>query len=596
MPIRSLALAALLALLACTMAQAAPVTVQLRVEGATRTIFEGPVTTDGKSITKGADTVVCDGTLNGTNTVPGPTATSALDDGAIAGGFDWDAAFFGDFFISRVAEVSSSVWGLAVNYQQAPVGGCQLQVHAGDEVLFASEFFAGPDFAQLPLLKLGGPARAVTGKPFAVSVSDGGTGAPFAGAAVGGAQTGPEGVTTLAFKSPGLVRLKAEATGTIRSNAVNVCVSDNGTGDCGVPPAQLGTAAGAVKDSVAPRVRIRGPRDGRRFRRGPRLLSGTASDDVGVARVKLALRRHERGKPCRWWSASAERFAGRGCARKVFFGIDANARWSYLLPRRLPPGRYVLDVKAFDRARNRDERFVRGTNRVVFYVGRGYRPNAAATSSRTRGVSLPVMLSGRSRQAHAVVRARPAFVKVGHRTCRVGASTPLAALVALLRKEHVGYRVRDFGNCSRATASGSGQLFVRRIGKDRNRGNDGWFYKVDDRAPEVGAGDLAARVGAGDRLLWFYCVFDEAARSCQRSLRATVVGAAATAARVRVRGYDNAGHAVPVAGATVSLGPETADTNSGGVALLPPLAAGNHDLVAVKPGLVPSFPEKVNLK
>jgi hypothetical protein len=41
-----------------------------------------------------------------------------------------------------------------------------------------------------------------------------------------------------------------------------------------------------VKDSVAPRARIVGPRDGARYRRGPRLLRGTASDDVGVTQVK----------------------------------------------------------------------------------------------------------------------------------------------------------------------------------------------------------------------------------------------------------------------------------------------------------------------
>ena len=48
MYIRSLALAAAtVALLASGVASAAPTTVQLRVEGSTATLFEGPVTTDG---------------------------------------------------------------------------------------------------------------------------------------------------------------------------------------------------------------------------------------------------------------------------------------------------------------------------------------------------------------------------------------------------------------------------------------------------------------------------------------------------------------------------------------------------------------------
>ena len=56
MTLRIWATAALVALLACATAQAAPVTVNLRVEGSTSTIFEGPVTTDGKAITKGTNT------------------------------------------------------------------------------------------------------------------------------------------------------------------------------------------------------------------------------------------------------------------------------------------------------------------------------------------------------------------------------------------------------------------------------------------------------------------------------------------------------------------------------------------------------------
>ena len=97
MTIRLGAAAALAALLVCASAQAAPVTVNLRVEGSASTIFEGPVTTDGKSITKGGNTLACDGTIDPGNPGPGPTVTSALDDGSIAAGFEWDATFFNDF-------------------------------------------------------------------------------------------------------------------------------------------------------------------------------------------------------------------------------------------------------------------------------------------------------------------------------------------------------------------------------------------------------------------------------------------------------------------------------------------------------------------
>jgi hypothetical protein len=597
MPIRSLVVAALLALLLGGAADAAPVTVQLRVEGSAGTLFEGPVTTDGHAIDKGDGPHPCDGTTRTVpplNSGPGPTMISALDDASRQAGFSWSAQWFsfGDFLVTQIgpdAGTDTAFWGTVLNYQPTPVGGCGQQVAQGDEALFA----LGNIFSQ-SLLRLDGPARARAGVSFDVSVTNGQTGAAVQGATVAGMQTGAEGRATVTSSSTGVLRLKAEAPAAIRSNAVNVCLSETGTGDCGVSPAQLGGAGGGVKDSVAPGARISGPRDGRHYRRGPRLLTGTATDNVGVTKVKLALRRHVHGKPCRWWSSASERFAGRGCAKRVFFAIGSSTSWSYLLPRRLERGRYVLDVKAFDRARNRDERFVRGTNRVVFYVGRGYGTRAAA-SKRSGGARVPVLLAGRSVSARGVVRAGATLVQVAHGRCKVGASTPLAALAPLLRRERIGYGIRDYGSCSRKNAAGSGQLFVWKIGKDLNRGNDGWFYKVNDRAPEVGAADPASRVQTGDRLLWFYCEFDESARSCQRSLRLVPLdGSASGDLRVLIRGYDNAGRWKPVAGATVSTGPLTVLSAADGVATLA-AGTGGHTVTARKDGMVDAFPVKVSL-
>jgi hypothetical protein len=396
--------------------------------------------------------------------------------------------------------------------------------------------------------------------------------------------TGADGTASVVLGSEGVARLKAEAPDSIRSNALTICVSQNGTGDCGVPPARV------IKDSVAPRARISGPRDGRHYRRGPRLLSGTATDNVGVTKVKLSLRRHVRGRPCHWWSGTAERFSGRGCARKVFFAIDAGGKWSYLLPRRLAPGRYVLDVKAFDRVRNHDERFARGANRVVFYVDKKRR--ARARSSATRSApKVHVLLSTRSAPYERATRARSVSVRVGGRSCRAAAGTPLAAVIPILKERGLSYRLHDYGRCARSTGAASGQLFVKRIGADANSGNDGWFYKVNDRAPEVGAGDPSAKLRRGDRLLWFFCVFDERSRSCQRSLRVLPDpdAKAGQSLRVRVRAYDNAGHSAPVRGATVTLGATSAASDADGVARLVPAGAGRLVLVATKPGLVRSF-------
>jgi hypothetical protein len=319
--------------------------------------------------------------------------TSALDDASIAAGYAWEASWFdfggaGDFFVTKIGSDAgdiSNFWATVLNFMPTQVGGCQQKVQEGDDVLFA--YGTGSEH----LLRLSGPPKAAISTSAAVTVVDGKDGTPVAGASVGGTHTGADGTATLTFAATGLVKLKAEAPDSIRSNAFLLCVSETGTGDCDVPAGTLGSPAGApgpqARGTKAPSARISGLRDGARYRRGPRVLRGVASDDTGVSAVKLALRRHVKGRPCRWWSGRRERFVGTGCRKTFFFAIGDDASWSYQLSHRLGPGRYVLDVKAFDHARNRDERFVRGRNRVVFEVlgrkkGRGGRPPPAPAGER----------------------------------------------------------------------------------------------------------------------------------------------------------------------------------------------------------------------
>src|SRR3954466_14782798 len=95
---RALPAALLLSALAAAPAPAAPVAVNLRVEGASKTTFEGSVTTDGHSVTTASGgTHHCDGTNNGQPGGPGPTATAALDDASRLGGFTWDGTYFASF-------------------------------------------------------------------------------------------------------------------------------------------------------------------------------------------------------------------------------------------------------------------------------------------------------------------------------------------------------------------------------------------------------------------------------------------------------------------------------------------------------------------
>ena len=188
------------------------------------------------------------------------------------------------------------------------------------------------------------------------------------------------------------------------------------------------------------------------------------------------------------------------------------------------------------------------------------------------------------------VTAKEARVRVGRRRCTVGEGTALAALV----RSRVGrLGLVDYGSCS-TRARDSGGLFVRSIKGERNRGQDGWVYKVGRRGATAGAGDPSGALGRGrlkpgQRVTWFYCRLRDG--GCQRTL-AIAARPEPGAVSVTVRGYDDEGRGVPVEGATVTAGSASAVSGAEGSARLA-LPAGRHRLVAERDGLVRSFPERV---
>ena len=176
------------------------------------------------------------------------------------------------------------------------------------------------------------------------------------------------------------------------------------------------------------------------------------------------------------------------------------------------------------------------------------------------------------------------------RGCRVAAGTPLAVLV----RTRLTVRTRDYGSCGRSVRDAAG-LFVTRVGADANRGRNGWVYKTGRRAGTRGAGDAGHRLRDGRRVLWFWCRMG--LDGCQRTLVAQPSATAAAPGaqlRVTVRGYDDGGRGVAVAGATVTLAGASAVTGADGVATLTvPDAPGRRRLVAERAGMVRSFAEEV---
>jgi len=411
----SLALCAalLVLLLASAYAQATSITVNLRVEGASKTLYEGPVTAEGETFQTPAGEALheaphpCNYAENGhsenekhevfTNGgTPTATPTSALHRAALAAGLEFNASWsagYGDFLVTQVGpDVNEEVepfasWGYAVNDTTAPVGGCQIALAPGNEVLWAYNYFNLKH-----LLSLIGPASANEGAPVALHVVDGQTGAPIAGATigedvagvttplVGSPTTNAEGNVTVALAHTGTVELKATQPESVRSNAIGVCVHSGNDGTCGTTlvTSACAAAAGALSCEGPLRVRIppadtavaKGVKAAHVYsrRHAPRVLGGVVEVPPGATlrNVRVSLQRRV-GKRCFAFDGGSERFVRARCGKKSFFSVGASESFSYLLPASLPRGRYVYDIEAIDDA-GVATKLLPGVSHVVFYV------------------------------------------------------------------------------------------------------------------------------------------------------------------------------------------------------------------------------------
>jgi hypothetical protein len=179
-------------------AQGTPTAVNVRIEGRTQTLFEGPILTEGHAVNSykavhgnEAEDLAehgCDGTNNAKNPTPGPTPTAAAVDAmnvigesnAMVG--EWYPGF-DDYFPEQWgseaenAEAAGKSWGILVNNVFTNVGGCQYELDAGDEAVWVYNAFNFRPFLALfatdahytagarPLT-----AVAQIGKPFDVEV------------------------------------------------------------------------------------------------------------------------------------------------------------------------------------------------------------------------------------------------------------------------------------------------------------------------------------------------------------------------------------------------------------------------------------------
>jgi hypothetical protein len=223
---------------------------------------------------------------------------------------------------------------------------------------------------------------------------------------------------------------------------------------------------------------------------------------------------------------------------------------------------------------------------------------ALAVPAPAGAASVQLMVVGKTRVLREAgpVRLKARSVRVGGRRCAVGRATPLSVLAGTRLK----LKLRDYGACGRS-ARDAGSLYVRAVAGERAKGAAGWVYKVGRRAGTTGAADPSGpfgrgRLRSGARVLWFWCA-QTGGEACQRTLEVSSAGSVAPGGMlaVTVRGYDDNGDGVPVAGATVRLGSATAVTDASGVARVIAPASGAYRLTAEHDGMVRSWPRQVTV-
>jgi hypothetical protein len=228
------ALALVLALSISVAAAAKGVSADLRVVGAGGKVLAEETLKTGTTKIPTSKKATCFGKGTGGSgkaaTVRGATAfgllgqaaksNSALKPLLVSDSFDFGLALCG---VGGSVASSKASWYLKVNHKNPEIGGEQVKLHKGDEVLWALVSYPYPDE-----LSLEAPEEVAAGAPFTVKVysyNEKGKRKPAAGVKVSGASepTGPEGTATVTLAQPTVMVAKHGKD--IPSNAVPVCVS-----------------------------------------------------------------------------------------------------------------------------------------------------------------------------------------------------------------------------------------------------------------------------------------------------------------------------------------------------------------------------------
>jgi hypothetical protein len=257
----------------------------------------------------------------------------------------------------------------------------------GDRVLMFVEC-AGSACPPNPTpLEIEAPAAADVGEGVPVTIKQynaQGEASPAVGASVEGggmaATTDSQGHATLTFTSAGSYTLKVNGATSgppaVRTETM-ICVHAGNDGTCGTTAPSKAESPGQSPPVLSlPSIpqpiiaQIEGLREGHMYsrRHAPRTLSGKINSAVAVTSISIRLRRSYKGR-CWAYNGALERLRRTRCGNGGFFKINSQgSSFSYLLPSKLPPGRYVFEVEATN-ANGQHTELKSGSSKIVFRVG-----------------------------------------------------------------------------------------------------------------------------------------------------------------------------------------------------------------------------------
>ena len=139
------------------------------------------------------------------------------------------------------------------------------------------------------------------------------------------------------------------------------------------PPTGGGGGPTTCSDRARPAARFLGGKKGVQAKKRKLRLRGRATDRgcvatvsvAGkVARVEVAISRKAAKKKCRFVKANGKLTKARSCKKPVFVRAKGTSNWSLSLKRKLPRGKYTIQVRARDAAGNRQSQAVKRTKRI----------------------------------------------------------------------------------------------------------------------------------------------------------------------------------------------------------------------------------------